>query len=80
MRRREIEVEYHGTPRRGIRFFPEPAQVYTVFSTSQWLVCLDAPDDKATLHLKLIVPAEFNTVANGRLAGQHNLKDNKVSS
>ena len=75
---REIEVEYHGTPRRGIRFFPEPAQVYTVFSTSHWLVCVDAPDDKATLHLKLIVPAEFNTVANGRFAGRHNLKDNKI--
>ncbi len=41
--KREIEVEYHGTPRRGIRFFPERAQVYTVFSTSQWLVCVDAP-------------------------------------
>jgi aminopeptidase N len=77
--RRAIEVEYHGTPRRGIRFFPEPAQVYTVFSTSQWLVCIDAPDDKATLHLKLIVPGEFNTVANGRLAGRQNLKDNKVA-
>lgn len=76
--RREIEVEYHGTPRRGIRFFPEPAQVYTVFSTSQWLVCIDAPDDKATLHLKLIVPTEFNTVANGRFAGRRNKKDNKV--
>ena len=76
--RREIEVEYHGTPRRGIRFFSEPAQVYTVFSTSQWLVCVDAPDDKATLHLKLIVPTEFNTVANGRFAGRRNTKENKV--
>lgn len=76
--KREIEVEYHGTPRRGIRFFPERAQVYTVFSTSQWLVCLDAPDDKATLRLKLIVPANFNTVANGGLAAQHNLTGNKI--
>ena len=75
---REIEVAYHGTPRHGIRFFAEPAQVYTVFSTSQWLVCVDAPDDKATLHLKLIVPAQFNTVANGRLAGRQDLKNNKA--
>src|ERR1041384_3565204 len=35
---RAIEVEYHGTPRRGIRFFPEQEQVYTVFSTSYWMV------------------------------------------
>ena len=76
--KREIEIEYHGTPRRGIRFFPERTQVYTVFSTSQWLVCLDAPDDRATLRLKLIVPAGFNTVANGRLASQHNLPSNKI--
>jgi aminopeptidase N len=76
---REFEIEYHGTPRYGIRFFPERSQVYTVFSTSQWLVCLDAPDDKATWRLRLIVPADFQTVANGRLAGQHNLPHNKIA-
>ncbi|MCM3871496.1 MAG: M1 family metallopeptidase, partial [Pyrinomonadaceae bacterium] len=77
--KREIEIEYHGKPRRGIRFFPERAQVYTVFSTSQWLVCLDAPDDKATLRLKLIVPADFKTVANGSLAIQRRLPGNKIA-
>ena len=46
---REIEIEYHGTPRFGIRFFPDRQQVYTIFSTSQWMVCVDAPDDRATL-------------------------------
>src|SRR3954470_8628914 len=35
---REIEIEYHGSPRRGIRFWPDRRQVYTVFSTSQWMV------------------------------------------
>lgn len=75
---REIEVEYHGKPRRGIRFFPERAQVYTVYATSHWLVCIDAPDDRATLRLKLIVPANLNTVANGRLAAQQNLPGNKI--
>lgn len=76
--KREIEVEYHGTPRYGIRFFPDRAQVYTVFSTSQWLVCVDAPDDRATLRLKLIVPGDFKTVANGSLAAQRKLSDNKI--
>ena len=76
--KREIEIEYHGTPRFGIRFFPDRAQVYTVFSTSQWLVCVDAPDDKATLRLKLIVPSDFKTVANGSLATQSKLRDNKI--
>jgi aminopeptidase N len=39
----EIEVDYHGTPRRGIRFFPDREQVYTIFSTSHWMVCVDDP-------------------------------------
>ena len=76
--KREIEIEYHGTPRRGIRFFPDRAQAYTVFSTSQWLVCVDAPDDRATLRLKLIVPADFKTVANGSLATYHKLPGHKI--
>src|SRR5213075_2141432 len=33
---RLISIDYHGTPRRGIRFFPDRVQVYTVFSTSEW--------------------------------------------
>jgi len=39
---RELEVQYHGTPARGIRFFPEQEQVYTVFSTqvSGWYVSM----------------------------------------
>ena len=56
---REIEVRYHGTPAYGIRFYPEERQVYTVFSTSQWMVCVDAPDDKATFDLDLIVPSDL---------------------
>ena len=55
---RTVDIAYHGAPRSGIRIFPERGQVYTVFSTSQWLVCVDAPEDKATLRLQLILTAE----------------------
>lgn len=68
--RRRIEVEYHGTPRSGIRFYPERGQVYTAFTTSQWMVCVDAPDDRATLRLNLVVPANHETVANGRFVAR----------
>ena len=67
---REIEIDYHGTPRFGIRFFPDRQQVYTIFSTSQWMVCVDAPDDRATFNLTLILPAKLTGVANGRLVAQ----------
>ena len=76
-RTREIEIDFHGTPRYGIRFFPDRQQVYTVFSTSQWLVCVDDPADKATLTFKLILPANLTPIANGQLISQRELPDKK---
>lgn len=74
---RDLEVRYHGAPRRGIRFFPDRQQVYTIFSTSQWMVCVDDPADRATLTMKLILPASLTAVANGELVSQRSLPDNK---
>jgi aminopeptidase N len=74
---RELKIEYHGAPKRGIRFFPDRNQVYTIFSTSQWMVCNDAPDDKATLTFKLILPASLTPVANGQLVSQRELSNGK---
>ncbi|HKE58084.1 MAG TPA: M1 family metallopeptidase [Pyrinomonadaceae bacterium] len=76
---RELDIEYHGQPRYGIRFFPEQQQVYTVFSTSQWMVCVDSPADRATLQLSLILPAGLTPVANGRLIAKKETPENKVA-
>src|ERR1041385_7200071 len=76
-RAQEIDIEFHGTPKRGIRFFPDRQQVYTIFSTSQWMVCVDDPSDKATLNFKLIVPDQLKTVANGELVSQRELPNNR---
>ena len=75
---RLLDVKYHGAPRRGIRFFPERGVVYTVFSTSQWMPCVDAPDDRAKLLLTLTLPAGAANVANGRQVGRHALGDGRV--
>jgi aminopeptidase N len=77
IREREIEVKYHGAPKWGIRFFPDRQQVYTIFSTSQWMVCSDDPSDKATFTLKLILPATLTAIGNGGLVSQHNIEDQK---
>ena len=77
---REIEIEYHGTPKFGIKFFPEMSQVYTVFSTSQWMPCVDAPDDRATFRLNLILPKDLKVAANGHFIKQTKLPNNKISS
>ena len=74
---REIDIEFHGAPRRGIRFFPDRQQVYTIFSTSQWMVCIDDPADKATFTFKLILPANLTPIANGQLVSQRELPNNK---
>jgi aminopeptidase N len=74
---REIMIDFHGTPKRGIRFFPERQQVYTIFSTSQWMVCVDDPADKATLTFKLILPANLTPIANGNFISQREQPNNK---
>lgn len=76
-RLREIMIAFHGTPKRGIRFFPDRQQVYTIFSTSQWMVCVDDPADKATLTFKLILPANLTPIANGNFISQRELPNNK---
>ena len=60
-----VSVTYHGQPRGGLRFLADQQQVYTAFSTSQWLVCLDAPDQKATLRLSVVVPHGLVAIGSG---------------
>jgi aminopeptidase N len=60
-----VSVTYHGQPRGGIRFFADQQQVYTAFSTRQWLVCVDSPDQKATLRLSVTVPAGLVAIGSG---------------
>ncbi len=78
-RKRRLEIAYHGAPRFGLEFAPEKSQTYTIFSTSQWLPCVDAPADKATLRLSLVVPRGLAVVANGRPIATHSLSGDRVS-
>ncbi len=65
-RRLAVTVEYTGAPRFGLEFAPDFSQAYTIFSTSQWLVCNDIPDAKATIDMELVLPEHLSVVANGR--------------
>lgn len=64
--RHAIDIYYHGTPRYGLEFHPERTQLYTIFSTSQWLPAVDAPGDRATLALDVVLPAGLKAIGNGR--------------
>ncbi len=75
---RELVISYHGRPRYGIVFFPDQEQVYTLYATSQWMVCQDHPSDKASLQLDLVLPKHLRVVANGQLVDTLPLAGNKV--
>lgn len=63
----EIIINYHGNPKTGLFFHSAPAYVYTVYSTSHWMVCNDLPSDKAILSLNIIAPKGKKCVASGEL-------------
>lgn len=75
--RHQIEIAYHGAPRFGLQFHPERDELYTIFSTSQWLVCIDAPAERATLDLSVALPAGLNAVGNGALVSRTPLDDGR---
>ena len=74
----EVEIHYHGTPRRGIQFFPDVEQVYTVFTTSEWMPCRDAAEDRATFDLHLLLPKGLDCVGNGYLKSKEKNTTEKV--
>ncbi len=53
-------------PQSGLVFAPEREQIYTIFSTSQWMPAIDEPDARATLRLRLTMPREWTGAASGR--------------
>ena len=63
---RTVTVAYHGAPSSGLIFSGEREQIYTVFSTSQWMVALDDPRARATLRLRLVMPRDWTGAASGR--------------
>ena len=75
---RKVKIFYHGKPRRGIQFFPDSKQVYTVFSTSQWMPCQSKISDRASFDLHLVLPKGLTAIANGKLKSQKTLSNQKV--
>jgi aminopeptidase N len=75
---RTIDIDYRGTPKFGLQFAPERSQVYTIFSTSQWLVGIDAPDERATLDLRVALPADLRAAGSGRLVATERRADGMV--
>ncbi len=77
--KRKIEIKYHGMPKFGVSFFPEQNQVYTIYSTDQWMPCVMAPSDRAEFRLKLnLWNKNLTTVGNGVLKSSKNNSESVV--
>jgi aminopeptidase N len=63
---RSISITYHGSPRRGLEFHPKRGEMYTAFSTSHWMPCVDAPSERATLELSVRLPSGMKAVGTGQ--------------
>lgn len=63
----QITIDYHGSPRKGLLFDQAKDQAYTIYSTRDWMICNDSPDDKAKINLKILIPKGQDCIANGEL-------------
>jgi aminopeptidase N len=64
--RRRIDIGYHGTPRTGLTLLAAAAQAYTTFSTSHWMITVNAPSERATLDLEVVLPGGWKAAGSGR--------------
>jgi aminopeptidase N len=72
-----LHLRYHAAPRFGLQFHPERTQLYTIFSTSQWLPSIDRPHERASLDLRVVVPPGLVAVGNGELVARTTLADGR---
>ena len=63
----QIRVYYRGAPKRGMIFHDSNQQLYTVFFTSDWMVCHTNPDDRARVKMDLLISDALTSVACGDL-------------
>lgn len=73
-----VRIVYAGAPAFGLEFAPERAEVYTVFSTSQWMPSVDAPDERARLALSVTLPPGLLATGTGRALPTRTLADGRV--
>ncbi len=74
-RSRSVEIFYSAHPTRGLEFSGKT--LYSVFSTSYWMPCLEEPSVRAPLALTLLLPPSMEAVASGRLVSRSELPHEK---
>ncbi|MCR9249087.1 MAG: hypothetical protein NXI20_01630 [bacterium] len=73
-----INISYHGKPKNGMKFNSELNQVYTIYSTNEWMVCNDTFSDRATIEMEITVPEGLDCVGSGELQEIIESSDNRI--
>ena len=76
----KIVVDFYGHPKKGLKFDTVNNQAYTVYFTSDWMVCNDSPADKALFYLDIKVPIEKLCIASGELVTKIQKNDKMLYS
>ena len=64
---RKFTIRYQAGPARGLKFFDD--QVWAGYFTSDWMVCNERADDRATLRLFISETRGMKVAASGRFMG-----------
>jgi len=79
-------VRYNGAPRAGLWFVRErdglPTQVYSqgeCEDSSAWFPCVDAPDERATSELRVVLPGSWRSLAAGEFVERVALDDGRAA-
>ena len=75
-----LAIAYHGAPTNGLTLLAASAQAYTTFSTSQWMVAVDGPSDRATLDLAVSMPAGWRAAGSGRDTGNRTVNGRTITT
>lgn len=73
-----LEIQYHGTPKSGVVFDSAATQVFTIFSTEQWMPCLSSPRERASFTLHLLLPPTQICTSNGTLQARDTKTDGNI--
>lgn len=67
-RKAVLALRYHGKPKHGVSF--DGTSLFTSYFACDWMFCAqDAPGDKATLDLRLVLPTGLDSLGPGKFAG-----------
>ncbi len=74
----EIRITYRARPTRGVVFLPDQESAYSVYFTSEWMICNMNPDDRSRCKIEIDLPPHLSCIASGRFIGRAEQSNGRV--